>query len=167
MRDTAIACHNGYGLPELYSNNNGNNKENSSIENKYLPACVYFAVLPLSSQGILQCWKRGYKWLVCEPLNYLYSSYTFSVALSSCKQNNKCGNFTLLFSRGEHGFVLIKVLAARAAHLFFRIGKIKFFTSFACFSQFYFLTQTEYFACLLYTSPSPRDLSTSRMPSSA
>ena len=25
----------------------------------------------------------------------------------------------------------------------------------------------EYYACLLYTSPSPRDLSTSRMPSSA
>ena len=29
------------------------------------------------------------------------------------------------------------------------------------------LFQTEYFCCLLYTSPSPRDLSTSRMPSSA
>ena len=27
--------------------------------------------------------------------------------------------------------------------------------------------ETEYNACLLYTSPSPRDLSTSRMPSSA
>ena len=27
--------------------------------------------------------------------------------------------------------------------------------------------QTKYEACLLYTSPSPRDLSTSRMPSSA
>ena len=28
-------------------------------------------------------------------------------------------------------------------------------------------TKDEYDACLLYTSPSPRDLSTSRMPSSA
>ena len=28
-------------------------------------------------------------------------------------------------------------------------------------------TQTQYQSCLLYTSPSPRDLSTSRMPSSA
>ena len=94
MRDTAIACHNGYGLPELYSNNNGNNKENASIENKYLPACVYFAVLPLSSHSTML--EKVYKWLVCEPLNYL----------SSCKQNNKRGNFKLLFSRGEHGFVL-------------------------------------------------------------
>ena len=33
---------------------------------------------------------------------------------------------------------------------------------------FYFLTNDPYEkACLLYTSPSPRDLSTSRMPSSA
>ena len=29
------------------------------------------------------------------------------------------------------------------------------------------LTASEYEGCLLYTSPSPRDLSTSRMPSSA
>ena len=29
------------------------------------------------------------------------------------------------------------------------------------------LVQSPYSACLLYTSPSPRDLSTSRMPSSA
>ena len=28
-------------------------------------------------------------------------------------------------------------------------------------------TKKEYYSCLLYTSPSPRDLSTSRMPSSA
>ena len=28
-------------------------------------------------------------------------------------------------------------------------------------------TETRHYACLLYTSPSPRDLSTSRMPSSA
>ena len=104
MRNTALACHDGYGLPELYSNNNGNNKENASIENKYLPACVYFEVLPLSSHSTML--EKVYKWLVCKPLNYLYSSYTFSVALSSCKQNNKCGNFTLLFSRGAHGFVL-------------------------------------------------------------
>ena len=38
-------------------------------------------------------------------------------------------------------------------------GKIAFATGFACF----LLGRT----CLLYTSPSPRDLSTSRMPSSA
>ena len=29
------------------------------------------------------------------------------------------------------------------------------------------LSRSEFFICLLYTSPSPRDLSTSRMPSSA
>ena len=29
------------------------------------------------------------------------------------------------------------------------------------------LTHTQFITCLLYTSPSPRDLSTSRMPSSA
>ena len=32
---------------------------------------------------------------------------------------------------------------------------------------FYFWLRNTYGACLLYTSPSPRDLSTSRMPSSA
>ena len=31
----------------------------------------------------------------------------------------------------------------------------------------YFLIVQDFIACLLYTSPSPRDLSTSRMPSSA
>ena len=31
----------------------------------------------------------------------------------------------------------------------------------------HFNTDTNYLLCLLYTSPSPRDLSTSRMPSSA
>ena len=31
----------------------------------------------------------------------------------------------------------------------------------------YFIFEDMYMACLLYTSPSPRDLSTSRMPSSA
>ena len=33
--------------------------------------------------------------------------------------------------------------------------------------QKYYLQEGETFTCLLYTSPSPRDLSTSRMPSSA
>ena len=35
------------------------------------------------------------------------------------------------------------------------------------FKQFFPNNAVEYFVCLLYTSPSPRDLSTSRMPSSA
>ena len=34
-------------------------------------------------------------------------------------------------------------------------------------NRFYVLAHTQMPACLLYTSPSPRDLSTSRMPSSA
>ena len=115
MRNTALACHDCYGLPELYSNNNGNNKENASIENKYLPACVYFEVLPLSSHSTML--KKVYKWLVCKPLNYLYSSYTFSVPLSSCNQNTKCGNFTVLFSRREHNFVLKCVPHVQHAYL--------------------------------------------------
>ena len=35
------------------------------------------------------------------------------------------------------------------------------------FFLFFYIVPTLYYACLLYTSPSPRDLSTSRMPSSA
>ena len=56
---------------------------------------------------ILKCWRNSlYNWLVCAPLNYLYSNEKFSVACSSYNQSNKCGNFTLLFCRGKHGFVL-------------------------------------------------------------
>ena len=47
-----------------------------------------------------------------------------------------------------------KFLASPARHIFFLIAGI--LTSVAVFNT-----------CLLYTSPSPRDLSTSRMPSSA
>ena len=34
-------------------------------------------------------------------------------------------------------------------------------------SEYYYQFTDHYYSCLLYTSPSPRDLSTSRMPSSA
>jgi len=61
----------------------------------------------------------------------------------------------------EDGFMVLGERGGRAAEA---EGEVVFNT---CMSGYQEVLSDPSYACLLYTSPSPRDLSTSRMPSSA
>ena len=76
-------------------------------ENKHLCYCDYFAIIPTwlfkcCYVGELRCnWTEG------APLKYKQKIKDLSVVWSSCCQNRKCGNFSLLsLCEWRHGIVL-------------------------------------------------------------
>ena len=58
---------------------------------------------------------------------------------------------------------ILRIPGQAALVLLQQLGRLAMFTGQAVF----WAMRPPYYGCLLYTSPSPRDLSTSRMPSSA
>ena len=72
--------------------------------------------------------------------------------------------------RGEQGVLLVRPYTNDiCAHWRFKTPKIAIESAHTIFDMYLdYLEQQDFIGiCLLYTSPSPRDLSTSRMPSSA
>ena len=47
--------------------------------------------------------KLNYNWTGVRAVELNTENSIFSVVCSTCHQNGKCGNFTLLFCRGRHG----------------------------------------------------------------
>ena len=87
-----------------------------------------------------------------EPLSNLDAALRVHMRVEILKLHQRLGNNTMIYV--THDQVEAMTLADRIA--VFRDGKVEQSG-----------TPMELYRCLLYTSPSPRDLSTSRMPSSA
>ena len=93
-----------------------------SLENKNLPSRDYSTITPSCLHSTMW-WKYTTTRLVCAPLNYIRRIKDLLLLCSSC-QNRKCGNFTLLFCRGQHGIVLKCVPHVQHAYFSFLPARV-------------------------------------------
>ena len=106
----------------------------------------------------------GYFWTIGLPLVV----YLGSLSIGTISKEITEGNLLLLFS---HPIKRVEYLFGKFGGLLFYSLLINFFTlglTSSLIGVVFGMGEKEFLSiCLLYTSPSPRDLSTSRMPSSA
>ena len=68
----------------------------TSLENKHLRNCDYFAIIPSSVFAFYNVNKEPCNWISLSAVKVNTQSHKFTIVSSSVHQDGKCGNFTLL-----------------------------------------------------------------------